>query len=308
MFSDFAELLPKDAVLIVNDTKVIRARLRTRKESGGAVELLLLEPTASANRWRCLAKASKPTRDGCPLIVEGTDITCHAVGGREADGAICIEFPCDVFALLEERGELPLPPYIEREWGDTEDDRERYQTVFAKEQGAVAAPTAGLHFTPEVLAQLKARGITQTSITLHVGLGTFAPVRADDVGDIELHEERYCISQECADLVASGRPIVAVGTTVVRALESAQLGPKKVRVGDGRTSIFISPGYEFAIVDRLLTNFHLPKSTLMMLVSAFAGYERTMSAYRHAVASGYRFYSYGDAMLIERDQDQEVSV
>ncbi|MCP4444189.1 MAG: tRNA preQ1(34) S-adenosylmethionine ribosyltransferase-isomerase QueA [Myxococcales bacterium] len=297
-FAEFVDLLPEDAVLLVNDTKVIRARLRTQKESGGAVELLLLEPTAEARRWRCLAKASKPIRDGCPLLVVGTEIQCKAIGGRSGDGSIIVEFSCEVFSLLEEHGELPLPPYIRRQAGDTASDRERYQTVFAREQGAVAAPTAGLHFSDEILEAIDARGITRTNITLHVGLGTFAPVRATSLEDIELHEERYNISPACAELVQSGRPVIAVGTTVVRALESAATGHKSIRSGAGRTSIFISPGYQFQIVDQLLTNFHLPKSTLLMLVSAFAGHARVMEAYAHAVASGYRFYSYGDVMLV----------
>ncbi len=297
-FGDLVDQLPPDAVLVVNDTKVIRARLHTQKRSGGAVELLLLEPTANPNEWRCLAKASKPIRDGCPLLVVGTDIECVARGGRDADGSITISFPCEVFSLLQEHGELPLPPYIARPEGDTEADRARYQTLFAKEQGAVAAPTAGLHFSEQVLEAIEAKGITRTSLTLHVGLGTFAPVRAENLDEIVLHEERYHISEECADLVSSGRPVVAVGTTVVRALESAATASRKVKSGAGRTSIFISPGYKFQIVDQLLTNFHLPKSTLLMLVSAFAGHERMLLAYKHAVRAGYRFYSYGDAMLI----------
>ncbi len=306
-FADIVELLPRDAVLVVNDTKVIRARLRTKKLSGGAVELLLLEPFTGGSQdplvWRCLAKASKPIRDGCVLSIVGTTIACKALGGRWADGSILVEFPSEVFAILEEHGELPLPPYIERTQGDTEDDRARYQTLFAAEQGAVAAPTAGLHFSERVLKALDDRGITRTSITLHVGLGTFAPVRAESLDDIALHEERYNITPECAALVASGRPIVAVGTTVVRALESAATARKAVTVGAGRTSIFISPGYKFQVVDTLLTNFHLPKSTLLMLVSAFAGYERVMTAYAHAVETGYRFYSYGDAMLVAPEAD-----
>jgi len=297
-FTDLVDLLPNNAVLVVNDTKVIRARLRTQKESGGAVELLLLEPTATPNQWRCLAKASKAIRDGCELQVVGTSTQCKAVGGRAADGSIVVEFPCEVFSLLESHGELPLPPYIERAQGDTPEDRQRYQTVFAREQGAVAAPTAGLHFSEKVLQRLQAKGITRTEVTLHVGLGTFAPVRAEALDDIKLHEERYHISEECVELVQSGRPVVAVGTTVVRALESAASADKTLVSGAGRTSIFISPGYRFKIVDQLLTNFHLPKSTLLMLVSAFAGHGRVMEAYRHAVGAGYRFYSYGDAMLL----------
>ncbi len=297
-FTEFAQLIPDNAVLVVNDTRVIRARLHTTKETGGAVELLVLEPTSNPSQWRCLAKSSKPLRDGAALTLVGTSIVLQVIGGRSADGSVVVHFPDDVFAVLEAHGELPLPPYIARPQGDTEADRNRYQTLFAKEQGAVAAPTAGLHFSEEVLASLDTRGITKASVTLHVGLGTFAPVRVDSLEDIVLHEERYTIPQSTAELIASGRPVVAVGTTVVRALESASLGGKKLQVGPGRTQIFISPGYAFQAVDHLLTNFHLPASTLLMLVSAFAGYDRVMAAYAHAVANQYRFYSYGDAMFL----------
>ncbi len=308
-FSDLLGLIPEDAVVVVNDTKVIRARLHTQKDSGGAVELLLLEPLASpagvgegAVHWRCLAKASKAIREGAILTVVGSEIQCRVVGERDATGKIVVEFEGDVFALLDAHGELPLPPYIERPEGDTEADRLRYQTLFAREEGAVAAPTAGLHFSEEMLAALSKGNRSLAPITLHVGLGTFAPVRVDSLDDIVLHEERYSIPESSAALIASGRPIVAIGTTVVRALESAALDGGRVRTGDGRTSIFISPGYKFQIVDHLLTNFHLPASTLLMLVSAFAGHSRVMEAYRHAVASGYRFYSHGDAMLLSREE------
>ncbi|MBL4633201.1 MAG: tRNA preQ1(34) S-adenosylmethionine ribosyltransferase-isomerase QueA [Kofleriaceae bacterium] len=301
-FRDFAAHLPNDAILVVNDTRVIRARLHTTKPSGGAVELLVLQPTADSQVWRCLAKSSKALRKDTILTLAGsepaTKIELKVASDRDSDGSILIAFPSEVFELLESHGELPLPPYIARPEGDSPEDRERYQTLFAKESGAVAAPTAGLHFTEEVLQSLDARGIIRASVTLHVGLGTFAPVRVDSLDDIELHEERYSIPKETAELIASGRPIVAVGTTVVRALESASLGWKQVKVGPGRTSIFISPGYKFQVVDHLLTNFHLPSSTLLMLVCAFAGYEPIMSAYKHAVDAGYRFYSYGDAMLL----------
>jgi S-adenosylmethionine:tRNA ribosyltransferase-isomerase len=303
-FPDLVQLLPEDAVLVVNDTRVIRARLRTQKESGGAVELLLIEPTSVACQWRCLARASKPIRQGCVLRIVGTELSCRAASARETDGTIIIEFSGDVFQLLAEHGELPLPPYIERSGGDTDEDRARYQTLFAREQGAVAAPTAGLHFSEEVLQALDARGITRAAITLHVGLGTFAPVRVDTLEDIRLHEERYHIPDETASLIESGRPIVAVGTTVVRALESAATGEKKLRAGSARTSIFIAPGFPFRIVDSLVTNFHLPESTLLMLVCAFAGYQPIMNAYRYAVGAGYRFYSYGDAMLLSRTRGQ----
>jgi len=295
---ELVDLLPDNAVLVVNDTKVIRARLHTQKPTGGAVELLLLEPLAQDNQWRCLAKSSKALRDATPLRICGTEIFAQTQGERASDGSVVVTFPGDVYDLLEAHGELPLPPYIARPQGDSPADRKRYQTVYAKEHGAVAAPTAGLHFSEELLAKLAAKGITRTSLTLHVGLGTFAPVREEALQDIRLHEERYEISPQCAKLIASGRPIVAVGTTVVRALESAATHTKTVAPGAGRTAIFISPGYSFQIVDHLITNFHLPKSTLLMLVCAFAGYQPILDAYKHAVAAGYRFYSYGDAMLL----------
>ena len=306
-FSALLGFLPEDAVVVVNDTKVIRARLRTHKETGGAVELLLLEALATpaeatpgSVHWLCLAKASKAIRAGSRLTVDNTEVSCLVHRERSEDGSIVVEFAGDVFALLDAHGELPLPPYIERPGGDTEADRQRYQTLFAREQGAIAAPTAGLHFSEEMLANLSAGERTLAPITLHVGLGTFAPVRVDTLDQIVLHEERYHISESSKALIESGRPVVAIGTTVVRALESAAIGPKTVRSGPGRTSIFISPGYEFQVVDHLLTNFHLPASTLLMLVCAFAGYDKVMAAYKHAVAAGYRFYSYGDAMLLTR--------
>lgn len=300
-FSQFLEQIPGDAVVIVNDTKVIRARLKTRKASGGAVELLLFEPSSNPRQWRCLAKASKAIVEGSELEIIGTALHCKVVAGRAADGSIVVEFPVEVFELLEQHGELPLPPYIQRPQGDTPADRARYQTVFSRSPGAVAAPTAGLHFTEAMLESMDERGVERASVTLHVGLGTFAPVRVDELSEIELHEERYEIPERTAELIASGRPIVAVGTTVVRALESAALGPRQVRPGPGRTSIFISPGYTFQIPDMLLTNFHLPESTLLMLVSAFAGFETIKCAYEHAVAERYRFFSYGDAMLLSRE-------
>ncbi len=307
-FSELLAFLPDDAVVVVNDTKVIRARLRTHKETGGAVELLLLEALATpadaspgSVHWRCLAKASKAIRAGSTLHVDNSDLRCRVHGDRDSNGNIVVEFAGDVFALLEAHGELPLPPYIDRPQGDTEADRQRYQTLFAREQGAIAAPTAGLHFSEKMLSQLSEGKRSLAAITLHVGLGTFAPVRVDSLDQIELHEERYHIPETTRALIESGRPVVAIGTTVVRALESAALGPQLVRSGPGRTSIFISPGYTFQIVDHLLTNFHLPASTLLMMVCAFAGYEPVMSSYRHAVSAGYRFYSYGDAMLLSRE-------
>ncbi|GAB4512755.1 MAG: tRNA preQ1(34) S-adenosylmethionine ribosyltransferase-isomerase QueA [Haliangiales bacterium] len=323
-FPDLIELVPPDAVVVVNDTQVLPARLRARKASGGAVELLFLEQEAALAEaqgvgsgaaselppgreyWRCMAKSSKPLRPGAALSVEGgaAGEQVLVVRGRGGDGTVLVAVDGSAQALLARAGELPLPPYIARSEGPTAGDAERYQTVFARVPGAVAAPTAGLHFTTEMMAALRARGCAIAPITLHVGPGTFAPVRAERIDDHAMHVERYEISAETAALVSSGRPVVAIGTTSVRALESAALaaaaqGAQGVAVGPGQTQLFISPGFRFRVVDWLVTNFHLPESTLLMLVCGFAGYGPVMRAYQHAVAAGYRFFSYGDAMLIE---------
>jgi S-adenosylmethionine:tRNA ribosyltransferase-isomerase len=315
-FPDIVDALPADAVIIANDTKVIPARVFGVRPTGGAVELLFLEPvtisgsgsgseSASGSVWRCLAKASGPLRPGQTLAVG--DVTLTIAAERGPDGSLALSIPCDPLAFLEAHGQLPLPHYIDRAPGD--DDRDRYQTMFARDPGAVAAPTAGLHMTPAIAARLAARGITLATLTLHVGWGTFAPIRVDDVRQHRMHEERYTISEETAALIASGRPIVALGTTALRALESAAIAPGQVATGSGRTSLFIYPGsdHRFQIASHLITNFHLPESTLLMLVCAFAGpsgsqtgTERILAAYRHAVAAGYRFFSYGDAMLVTR--------
>jgi S-adenosylmethionine:tRNA ribosyltransferase-isomerase len=298
MFVDLPALVPPDAVVVVNDTRVVPARVKTRKPAtGGAVELLFVEPHAGGG-WECLARPLKSLRDGTELVTErgGRSIT---VRGTVGDRAV-VTVDGDVHAFLDEVGELPLPPYIERATGPDAADAARYQTVFAREAGAVAAPTAGLHFTPSVLDALRARGATIATVTLHVGLGTFAPVREDDLARHVMHRERYHVPEETAALVASGRPVVAVGTTVVRTLESAATGDKQVAAGAGDTNLFIRPGtgFRFRAVDHLVTNFHLPESTLLMMVSAFAGVDRIRAAYAHAVAAGYRFFSYGDAMLL----------
>ncbi|HUQ06617.1 MAG TPA: tRNA preQ1(34) S-adenosylmethionine ribosyltransferase-isomerase QueA [Kofleriaceae bacterium] len=298
MFVDLPDLLPEDAVVVVNDTKVVPARVKTKKvTTGGAVELLFVEPAADGG-WECLARPLKSLRDGMELVTErgGRTLTVRGV----VDDRVIVRVEGDVHAFLDEVGELPLPPYIERDGGLEVADAERYQTVFAREAGAVAAPTAGLHFTPAVLDALRARGATIATVTLHVGLGTFAPVREDDLARHVMHRERFHVPDETAALVASGRPVVAVGTTVVRTLESAAIAEKQVRAGAGDTNLFIRPdtGFRFRAVDHLVTNFHLPESTLLMLVSAFAGVDRIRSAYAHAVAAGYRFFSYGDAMLL----------
>ncbi|HVV86533.1 MAG TPA: tRNA preQ1(34) S-adenosylmethionine ribosyltransferase-isomerase QueA [Kofleriaceae bacterium] len=298
---DLPELLPAGAVVIVNDTRVIPARVRGRKASGGAVELLFLEPTAAPSTWRCWARARRPLRAGQVLHTAGGAAITLA-SDRADDGSILATVDGDVHAFLDAHGELPLPPYLERAGGLSADDRERYQTVYARAPGAIAAPTAGLHLTPELLAALAARGLTVGAVTLHVGLGTFAPVREDDLARHVMHVERFTIPEATAALVASGRPVVAIGTTVVRALESAATGDHRVAAGPGETGLFIRPGtgFRFRVVDHLLTNFHLPQSTLLMLVCTFAGKERVLAAYRHAVASGFRFFSYGDAMLLTR--------
>lgn len=283
-FAALPELVPDDAVVVVNDTRVIPARLLGRKSTGGAIELLLVEPAAGG--WLCMARASKPVRRGTEIeLSDGTRAQVLAA----ADGLVQVQFERDALDVARDIGSVPLPPYIERDTGPTEADRERYQTVYAREPGAVAAPTAGLHFTEDILSRLDLH-----RLTLHVGPGTFAPVRSESIDEHRMHAERFDVPVSTFDATRSGRPVVAVGTTVVRALESAT-GP-----GPGRTDLFITPGYRFERVDLLVTNFHLPRSTLLMMVCAFAGYDRVMAAYRDAVAADYRFYSYGDAMLLER--------
>jgi S-adenosylmethionine:tRNA ribosyltransferase-isomerase len=302
-FADLLELLPPASVVVVNDTRVIPARVHAVRPTGGAVELLFVEPDPAhgPSAWRCLARARRPLRTGQELVV-GAHTLAIAAGRTtdQDDTAITVVVPGDVLALLDAHGVVPLPPYIERT--ATADDRERYQTVYAKHPGAVAAPTAGLHLTPGLLDALAAAGHAIARLTLHVGLGTFAPVRADDVRDHRMHRERYDIPGETAALVATGRPIVAVGTTVLRALESAATADRTVTAGPGATTLFVHPGsdHRFRAVDHLVTNFHLPESTLLMLVCAFAGTARVLAAYRHAVTAGYRFFSYGDAMLVGR--------
>lgn len=296
---DLPSLLPPGALLVVNDTRVIPARLRATKPTGGRVELLLCEPLGPPGLWRCLGGASKPIRPG-PLALDGADAPraeVVAVAGEYVD----VRFAGAFEAWLERHGEIPLPPYIKRAAPDPA-DRERYQTVFARAPGAVAAPTAGLHFTPELCAALEAAGVRRAAITLHVGPGTFAPLRADALDGQTLHAERYEVPEATARAVAetraAGRPVVAVGTTVVRTLEAAARPDGTLAAGPGVTSIFIQPGHRFRLVDAMLTNFHLPRSSLVILVAAFAGRERVLCAYADAVARGYRFYSYGDAMLI----------
>ncbi len=312
-FEELPAVLPEGALLVVNDTRVLPARLFARKPSGGRIEILLVEPEAAATGavWRAWIRGASSLRPGTPLALDPPRGRAPAgapprVTYLDRDGEDCLLSldTADLDAALEAWGEVPLPPYIERPGGSTEDDRVRYQTLFAREPGAVAAPTAGLHFTPDVLAALAARGITAVAITLHVGPGTFAPVRDDDVDTHVMHAERYHVPADTAGAVAAaraaGRPVVAIGTTVARTLEAAWAGGAAggVTAGPGVTRIFIRPGHSIRSFDLLLTNFHMPRSTLLMLVAAFAGRERILAAYRQAVAHRYRFFSYGDATLL----------
>ncbi|MBN2725700.1 MAG: tRNA preQ1(34) S-adenosylmethionine ribosyltransferase-isomerase QueA [Deltaproteobacteria bacterium] len=302
VFTDIKQLLPRDSILVFNDTRVIPARLFTRKKTGGSVELLLTK--GNGNIWKSIFKASRRPKKGEELNVinnEGglsSPITVLESGtARE----ITLKFPCEgeIWDFLEEWGHIPLPPYIERPDADT--DRSTYQTVYARKAGAVAAPTAGLHFTPELISELENNGITIAYITLHVGIGTFAPVKVSDTDDHEMHTEFFNIPSGVADLINNAHPkqkIIAVGTTSLRALEGAASGKRKLNAGSGDTDIFITPPYDFKIVDGLLTNFHLPKSTLLMLVSALRTREIIMESYKKAIKMKYRFFSYGDAMLL----------
>ena len=297
-FADLPDLLQAGDLLVFNDTRVIPARLFGHKSTGGQIEILL-ERLAGDGEALAQVRASKSPRPGARLHVGDRVIE---VVGREA-GLYRLRMPSGGFAeLLETDGHMPLPPYIQR--ADAAVDRERYQTVYAARPGAVAAPTAGLHFDEAMLKRLEASGIASTRITLHVGAGTFQPVRVDDLDQHRMHSEWLEVSQHAVDAVAAARArggrVVAVGTTAVRSLETAAAKDGELRPFLGETSLFIRPGFEFQVVDLLLTNFHLPESTLLMLVSAFAGHGRIMAAYSHAVAQRYRFFSYGDASLLER--------
>jgi S-adenosylmethionine:tRNA ribosyltransferase-isomerase len=297
-FPDLVDLLPADAVVIANDTRVIPARVLGTKDTGGNVEVLFLEPEGEG--WRCLAKARRPLRVGQRIHVTGSEVALTVLSERAHDGSLLIGAPADTLAFLDAHGRIPLPHYLGRD--ATAADRETYQTMFARHPGAVAAPTAGLHMTPAILERLAAKGITVATLTLHVGWGTFAPIREDDLRAHVMHRERFEIPAATAALVASGRPIVALGTTALRALEAAATAPRTVPPGPGATTLFIYPGsgHSFRVVDHLVTNFHLPESTLLMLVCAFAGTDRVLAAYRHAVGARYRFFSYGDATLVHR--------
>ena len=300
-FRELPALLDAGDLLVFNDTRVIKARLYGRKASGGAVEALV-ERVLPNREVLAHLRASKSPRPGSTLrFAEAFDAELLGRGGP--DGSLFhLRFDAEPLALLEAHGHVPLPPYITH--ADAADDAERYQTVFAAKPGAVAAPTAALHFDEAVLAALRERGVQTAHVTLHVGAGTFQPVRAERLQDHRMHSEWFEVSEATVAAVVAARErgarVVAVGTTSVRSLESAARDTGTLQAARGETDIFITPGFEFRVVDTLLTNFHLPKSTLMMLVSAFAGHADVMALYRHAIEARYRFFSYGDAMLLAR--------
>ena len=298
-FRDLADIIPAGDALVLNRTRVVRARLLGTRDSGAPAEILLLKPLG-ANRYEAMVSPGGKLKPGRRVtIAPGFSAEILEVTNRRTRVVELIgDEPVD--ALIERHGHVPLPPYIDRP--DASDDAERYQTVYAREAGSVAAPTAGLHFTPELLAALRTRGVRQVEILLQVGAGTFKPVEVEDPTAHVMHEERFEVSESAAAAIAAARReggcVWAVGTTTVRTLESVADESGCVAAASGDTAIFIRPGYRFRVVDHIVTNFHLPRSTLIMLVAAFAGYELTMHAYAEAVAHGYRFYSYGDAMAV----------
>ncbi|HEY0820122.1 MAG TPA: tRNA preQ1(34) S-adenosylmethionine ribosyltransferase-isomerase QueA [Rhizobacter sp.] len=308
IFRELPTLLNAGDLLVFNDTRVIKARLLGAKATGGAVEALV-ERVLPKHEVLVHLRASKSPRAGAALRFTSGDGTSHFEAemlgrGGPDDSLFHLRFPSEPFALIERHGHVPLPPYIAH--ADDADDERRYQTVFAAKPGAAAAPTAALHFDEGVLAALRERGVGTGSVTLHVGAGTFQPVRTDNIAEHKMHSEWFEVPQATVDAIAAtkagGGRIVSVGTTTLRALESAALCGT-LQAGSRDTDIFITPGFAFRVVDVLVTNFHLPRSTLLMLVSAFAGHARVMALYRHAVAQRYRFFSYGDAMLLARTPD-----
>jgi S-adenosylmethionine:tRNA ribosyltransferase-isomerase len=301
-FVAFADHLRADDVLVLNNTKVFPARLLGRTQTGANVEIFLVN-RISESTWEALARPARRLKKG-KLINFGADLTGE-IAGDPADGRVTVnfDFEGDFDDVLARVGRTPLPPYIKREAGAIDTDRARYQTVYAKSSGAVAAPTAGLHFTEDVLARIKAKGVTIVELTLHVGYGTFEPVRAANLAEHSVLPERYEMSESTATILnlagAGDRRIIAVGTTTTRALETSVTKNGKFIAGPALADLTITPGYKFKAVGALLTNFHLPQSSLLILVSTFGGHELIMNAYRHAVAERYRFYSYGDCMFVE---------
>lgn len=300
VFADLIDYLRPDDCLILNDTRVIPARIYgTKKETGAYVEFLLLKQSEN-NVWECLCKPGKRAKIGTVFSFGDSLVDCEVIDVTP-DGSRIIRFDCsskEIYNILDKIGKMPLPPYITEELNDGE----RYQTVYSKIPGSAAAPTAGLHFTQEMLAKVKKKGVKIGYVTLHVGLGTFRPVKAEEISEHVMHSEHYSVSSETAQLINStkknGGRVIAVGTTSTRTLESVAAKNGCICEDEGDTSIFIYPGYKFKCIDALVTNFHLPESTLIMLVSAFAGYKNTMNAYDIAVKEKYRFFSFGDAMFI----------
>ncbi len=296
-FLDFIDMLQRDDLLVLNDTKVIPARLFGHKTSGGKIEILI-ERIENDRLALAHIKASKSPKPDTLLKLDN-GVICRVIDRENDLFRLAFETESTLLELLAQIGHIPLPPYIDR--ADDADDLDRYQTLFAKQAGAVAAPTAGLHFDQVALDKLDSKGVEKAFVTLHVGSGTFQPVRVDDLSQHLMHKEYFQVPQQTVDAVRQtrlrGGRIVAIGTTAVRALESASAGGE-LQAGFGDTDLFITPGYRFKSVDAMLTNFHLPESTLLMLIAAFAGYDAVMNAYQHAIAHQYRFFSYGDAMVI----------
>lgn len=302
-FRELPDCLTSRDVLVLNNTRVFPARLRGRRAgSGGAIELLLLREV-EPNLWEALTRPARRLRLASEIEFENTTLRAEIVESRE-NGVRIVRFKSDapLETIIDQIGEPPLPPYIKRDPGQASEDQGRYQTVYANQRGSIAAPTAGLHFTPQILDSVQARGAKIVELTLHVGYGTFEPVRSRQVADHQVAAEWFSLTPEAADLInetrSAGGRIVAVGTTTARALESSAANGGRVKAQSGFAALTIFPGYNFHIVDALLTNFHLPRSSLLMLVSAFGGRDFMLGAYRHAVLEGYRFYSYGDCMLI----------
>jgi S-adenosylmethionine:tRNA ribosyltransferase-isomerase len=312
-FVDFPRLLSPDDLLVFNDTRVIPARLWGQKETGGKIEILI-ERLTGRDTAVAHIRSSKSPKPGSSIILtasEGAELSQFRLKVTGRAGALfCLHSACPMADILQTLGHMPLPPYIERE--DELNDRSRYQTVFAKKDGAVAAPTAGLHFSEALLAECDAIGVRRAHVTLHVGAGTFQPVRADDIEDHIMHEEYVEVDESVCEAVRETRRrggcVIAIGTTAVRSLESASAEDGGIKPFTGDTDIFIYPGYKFRSVDAMITNFHLPESTLLMLVSAFAGRDNVMQAYREAIADSYRFFSYGDAMYITPTATQQMGI
>ena len=305
-FFDIVDYIEPNSILVLNNTKVLPARLYGTKDTGAKIEVFLLENKENKN-WSCLIKPSKRVKPDTVITISD-ELQVRPIKRLEDDGEWLVEliYNGELMEILHKVGNIPLPPYIERKLKTEEIkqfDMERYQTVYAKDEGSVAAPTAGLHFTQEILQKLKNKGVEVAYVTLNVGLGTFRPVKCDNVLDHKMHSETYEITQEAADLInnakAKGKKLVAVGTTTVRTLETAYQKLGCIKACHDHSELFIYPPYEFKVVDELLTNFHLPKSTLLMLVSALAGKEFVFNAYNEAISNKYRFFSYGDCMLIK---------